>query len=276
MNHTFFISSGKFRNIHFPFDIEVDTPISVAKEMVQELDLTDNDVSVFAAMIDSEILSHIPDWAPRELSSRNNFRGKAILEDGGSSSVSSPTHTEASNHIIMERLPSGRKYWSDSPKDSGGSSPLRPGPFHLLLAESITSRDSWSEENVQSPVSARDANSSYQGSPLRHTDTDSDHEGKQEADEELTIPRESDSVQLEEKSVPNEGNSDDIKDIVEKLEDLMDEQQKELDELKQKHEVAVLDLLKELPQEIRLRVHSICNRNRHSKTKSLDQTSSMM
>lgn len=272
-------SSGKIRNIHFPFDIEVDTSIDVASEMVEELDLTDHDVSVIAAMIDSEIQSHIPDWAPRELSTRHNIRGKAILEDSGSSRVSSPTHTETSNPIVMERLPSGRKYWSDSPKDSGGSSPLRPGPSHLLLAESVTSRDSWSDENLQSPVSARDANSSYQGSPLRHVETDSDHDHdgcvKQEADddtvvplEEQTVPSESDSVQLEEKT---HADSDEIKDIVEKLEHLMDEQQKELDELKQKHELAVLDLLKELPQEIRLRVHSICNLNRNSKTKSMDQ-----
>ncbi|KAL8457972.1 hypothetical protein ACS0TY_035734 [Phlomoides rotata] len=307
-------SSGKIRNIHFPFDIEVDTSIDVASEMVEELDLTDHDVSVIAATIDSEIQSHIPDWAPKELFSRNNLRGKAILEDVGSSGAASPTHTETNNPIVMERLPSGRKYWSDSPKDSGGSSPLRPGPSHLLLAESITSRDSWSEDNLQSPVSARDANSSYQGSPLRHVETDSDHEGcvKQEADdtvpleektmpgesdsvqleetavpsegdsdkikdivkelEHLTMPGESDSVQLEEKTVSSEGDSDDIKYIVEKLEHLMDEQQKELYELKQKHELAVLEFLKEIPQEIRPRVLSICNLNRHSKTKSLDHT----
>ncbi|PHT46353.1 putative serine/threonine-protein kinase WNK1, partial [Capsicum baccatum] len=47
-------STGHIRNIHFPFDIEVDTANAVASEMVEELDLTDQDVSAIAAMIDSE------------------------------------------------------------------------------------------------------------------------------------------------------------------------------------------------------------------------------
>ncbi|KAK6123560.1 hypothetical protein DH2020_042708 [Rehmannia glutinosa] len=243
-------SSGHVRNIHFPFDIEVDTSTDVASEMVEELDLTDHDVSVIAAMIDSEIRCHIPDWEPREPSGNNSLTGKATLE---------------------KRTPSGRKYWSDSPKASGGSSPLRPGPSNLLLAESVTSGDSWSDENLQSPVSHKDVNSLYDASPLRHVDYDSDHDGcrKQEADlvlqdsqfgefDQVVDASENGSLPLEENKMPSETDSDDIKSIVEKLEHVLDEQLKELDELKKKHELAVLDLLKELPQEIHRRVLSIC------------------
>ncbi|KAL3634547.1 hypothetical protein CASFOL_021601 [Castilleja foliolosa] len=53
---------GPARNIYFPFDIETDTALSVATEMVAELDITDQDVTKIAEMIDGEIASLVPDW----------------------------------------------------------------------------------------------------------------------------------------------------------------------------------------------------------------------
>ncbi|KAL1568284.1 Serine/threonine-protein kinase wnk3, variant 2 [Salvia divinorum] len=245
-------SSGHIRNIHFPFDIEVDTSTDVASEMVEELALTDHDVSVVAAMIDSEIQSHIPDWVPRELSGRN----KATLEEVGSRPAS-PATTDSSNAIVMERLPSGRKYWHDSPKDSAENSPHKPGLSNLLLPESIVSRDSWSDENNQSPVGHRDNISSYEGSPLRHVTTlrsgDINH-GHDGSDDE--------SLSLGDNTIPTGNDSDDIKDIIKKLEHMLDDQQKELEELKKKHEGAITDVLNELPEEIRMRILSICNQKR--------------
>ncbi|PON73894.1 Serine/threonine protein kinase [Parasponia andersonii] len=55
---------GRIRNIYFPFDIEIDTALSVATEMVAELDITDQDVTGIADMIDGEISSLVPDWQP--------------------------------------------------------------------------------------------------------------------------------------------------------------------------------------------------------------------
>ncbi|EFJ11246.1 hypothetical protein SELMODRAFT_126444, partial [Selaginella moellendorffii] len=55
---------GHIRNIHFPFDVEGDTALSVASEMVAELDLSDQDVTTIAEMIDAEILNLVPDWKP--------------------------------------------------------------------------------------------------------------------------------------------------------------------------------------------------------------------
>ncbi|KAH1037510.1 hypothetical protein GLYMA_20G228000v4 [Glycine max] len=55
---------GRIRNIYFPFDIELDTAISVATEMVAELDMTDQDVTRIADMIDGEIASLVPEWRP--------------------------------------------------------------------------------------------------------------------------------------------------------------------------------------------------------------------
>ncbi|OVA05457.1 Protein kinase domain [Macleaya cordata] len=55
---------GRIRNIYFPFDIETDTALSVATEMVAELDITDQDVTKIADMIDGEIASLVPEWRP--------------------------------------------------------------------------------------------------------------------------------------------------------------------------------------------------------------------
>lgn len=258
----FFISSGHIRNIHFPFDIEMDTSTAVASEMVEELALTDHDVTVIAAMIDSEVQAHIPDWVPREPYGRN----KGSLEGSG---PSSPTTTESSNPIVMERLPSGRKYWSDSPKASAGNSPHKVGPSNLIRTESAVSRDSWSEENNQSPAGNRDG-SSYEGSPPRHADCDSDHDAEQEhsnsqpseAADHDHEESEDESPPLEENAVPGENEPDEMRYVMDKLEHLMEEQKRELEELKKKHEVAISDTLNELPEEVRLRVLIICNRNR--------------
>ncbi|KAK1380016.1 putative serine/threonine-protein kinase WNK9 [Heracleum sosnowskyi] len=53
---------GRIRNIYFPFDIEADTALSVAAEMVSELDITDQEVTKIAEMIDGEIISLVPEW----------------------------------------------------------------------------------------------------------------------------------------------------------------------------------------------------------------------
>lgn len=53
---------GRIRNIYFPFDTEIDTALSVAAEMVAELDIDDQDVTKIADMIDGVIASLVPDW----------------------------------------------------------------------------------------------------------------------------------------------------------------------------------------------------------------------
>uniref|UniRef100_A0A1J3K3X8 non-specific serine/threonine protein kinase n=1 Tax=Noccaea caerulescens TaxID=107243 RepID=A0A1J3K3X8_NOCCA len=100
-------SKGQIRNIHFPFNIETDTSFSVAIEMVEELDLTDDqDISTIAKMIDVEIHSHIPDWIPSRLNGDNSAMNKCL---------SSP------ESLRLDRFPSGRKFWS-SPKAGAGDS----------------------------------------------------------------------------------------------------------------------------------------------------------
>lgn len=55
---------GHVRNIYFPFDVENDTALGVATEMIAELNITDHDVAQIAEMIDGEVSSLVPAWKP--------------------------------------------------------------------------------------------------------------------------------------------------------------------------------------------------------------------
>lgn len=59
-----YISVGGARNIHFPFYINSDTPISIAEEMVEHLELKDADVAVIAELIHNMIFELVPNWKP--------------------------------------------------------------------------------------------------------------------------------------------------------------------------------------------------------------------
>ena len=59
-----FCDSGRVRNIYFPFDADADTALSVATEMVAELDITDHEVTHIAEMIDGEVGALLPHWTP--------------------------------------------------------------------------------------------------------------------------------------------------------------------------------------------------------------------
>ncbi|KAK6787757.1 hypothetical protein RDI58_016282 [Solanum bulbocastanum] len=273
-------STGHIRNIHFPFDIEVDTANAVASEMVAELDLTDQDVSTIAEMIDSEIRSYIPDWAPRENSS--NHITDEVASDNFTSGVGDdalpftidPAH---SGSLVLERLPSGRKYWSVSPKTtSNGSSPRRQGPSNTLLTDSPTHEDSWTEENEESPVIVREGGSSHVAALLGHED----YKSETYVDDDASVLRDSDfgdnahSVDFSYASRPHSSEERnnmisnsypaDIRQITEELEKLRGLQQKELNDLKKKHDSAISDLLSKLPPEIRgIYGHKISSHNLH-------------
>lgn len=57
-------SGGRVRNIHFEFYLDVDTALSVAGEMVEQLELADHDVPFIAEFIDYLIMRIVPGWKP--------------------------------------------------------------------------------------------------------------------------------------------------------------------------------------------------------------------
>ncbi|XP_071702156.1 probable serine/threonine-protein kinase WNK3 [Rutidosis leptorrhynchoides] len=228
-------ATGHVQNIHFPFDTDNDTSIAVASEMVQELALTDQDVSMIAEMIDAEIRSCIPDWAPRDYydDQEDNEPSGSIdsTSDHQNETPTSSTIKSCSSPglLALERLPSGRKYWSDSPK--GSFSPLRPRPSNV------------SEDTTQSgPACSQE-----------HTRKDEDGDDDDKEDE--------DDNEEDEDEGKNEDEDANVETVVQKLENLLIEQQKEMEELKKKHDLLVSDVLKKLPPEARQEVVTICKVN---------------
>ncbi|KAM5571902.1 putative serine/threonine-protein kinase WNK3 [Rosa sericea] len=224
-------STGHFRNIHFPFDIGEDTAIAVASEMVQELDLTDQDVSTIAELIDSEIQSHIPDWISGDNLdvdvSTSNSPVSDFKED-----ASSPIN-EFSN-LALERLPSGRKYWSDSPKAGNGNSPVKHGNSNLHSpAGSDNTRGT--DDNDKSP-------GSQEKSPRNEDDPNGAENSGSLNGDSLDA-----SIDLHNRNGAHLFEPEEVKIIVEKLENLLVQQKKELDELKRKHDSEISDVLHELP-----------------------------
>ncbi|XP_065852721.1 probable serine/threonine-protein kinase WNK9 isoform X2 [Euphorbia lathyris] len=88
---------ARIRNIYFPFDIETDTALSVATEMVAELDITDQDVTKIADMIDGEIASLVPEWRSGPgIEETPRFANQTLCENCAS--------TRTSNGSLMDFL----------------------------------------------------------------------------------------------------------------------------------------------------------------------------
>ncbi|KAL0414537.1 UNVERIFIED_CONTAM: Serine/threonine-protein kinase WNK1 [Sesamum radiatum] len=89
---------GRVRNIYFPFDIETDTALSVATEMVAELDITDQDVTRIAEMIDGEIASLVPEWTTGVgIEESPNYRNSSCCQNCASDG--SPDRPRKSLHV---------------------------------------------------------------------------------------------------------------------------------------------------------------------------------
>lgn len=268
---------GHYRNIHFPFDIEADTAVAVASEMVEELDLSDQDVSTIAEMIDAEIRSHVSDWASRELP-EDSFAGAVVSPDSSASEAKedgSPFLNESTlsaGNLALERLPSGRKYWSDSPKAFGGSSPAKSSPSHLSSrVDSVAAGSSSTGDNENSPDSHEDTENQcsdalHEESEDERVSDDDNNSEEKEASLPVDLHLGDNNSAAADLHSSNRGNplednyleSEDVEIIAEKLETLLMKQQDELNELKRKHELAISDLLTGLSPEIRQKVLNMC------------------
>lgn len=125
---TTLISAGHIRNIHFPFNIVADSAMSVASEMVAELDLSDQDVTTIAEMIDVEILALVPEWNPGVAVDENGVIGG---EHGLPSDEDNHNNVQEESDIVATMSSEGsgvdhhpissRKTCSHSPKVSSMS-----------------------------------------------------------------------------------------------------------------------------------------------------------
>ncbi|KAL0313405.1 UNVERIFIED_CONTAM: Serine/threonine-protein kinase WNK8 [Sesamum radiatum] len=69
--------SGRVRNVHFIFYLNADTALSIAAEMVDQLDLCKDDVAIIAELINSLISQFMPCWG---MSSGSLSESKRLLE----------------------------------------------------------------------------------------------------------------------------------------------------------------------------------------------------
>ncbi|XP_060218363.1 probable serine/threonine-protein kinase WNK10 [Lycium barbarum] len=92
--------SGRVRNIHFNFYLYADTALSVAAEMVEQLQLDDHDVDFIADFIDYSIMKMLPSWKPSDYhSSRGRSQREEALENYLTSSPIPPTSNARQDNI---------------------------------------------------------------------------------------------------------------------------------------------------------------------------------
>ncbi|GFY93517.1 hypothetical protein Acr_08g0019130 [Actinidia rufa] len=83
---------GRVKNIHFLFHLDADTALSVASEMVEQLELADHDVAFISEFIDYLISRILPGWKP---SSDYNLSGSPYV----GSLVLTNDLTQMANHV---------------------------------------------------------------------------------------------------------------------------------------------------------------------------------
>lgn len=249
--------------------------------MVEELDLTDQDVSTIAEMIDSEISYHTPDWTQKELSG-DHSGGEMPISDCFDSEVKddgSPMTSESgpsSKSLALERLPSGRKYWSDSPtKGSDGNSPIKSAPSNLSTLVDLLTEGGSLTENDKSSGSNRKENDPNGAALLKlpedicmHVDgfnkekkpgssTDLQARDRNDGADDL-LPSNRPHLLGENRTMLCNNKPEDVKIIAEKLAKLLLKQQNELEELKRQHQSAIYDFFKELSPATRQKVLDTC------------------
>ena len=74
--------TGRVRNIHFLFYLDTDTALSVAGEMVEQLELADHNVAFIAELIDDLILRLLPGWKPSFEHSSTRATGSSATAEG--------------------------------------------------------------------------------------------------------------------------------------------------------------------------------------------------
>ncbi|GLJ56098.1 hypothetical protein SUGI_1204290 [Cryptomeria japonica] len=89
---------GHARNIHFLFFLDSDTAFSVAREMIEQLDLSDLDLMPIAGLIDSLIAGLVPEWKAGVFIDENNDISENAVEN-----ISDEHHLHVVDEDQMER-----------------------------------------------------------------------------------------------------------------------------------------------------------------------------
>ncbi|KAG0489298.1 hypothetical protein HPP92_008109 [Vanilla planifolia] len=250
-------SSGESHDVCFTFDIESDTSICVATELVAEFNLKDQDITLIADKMDTEIQNHFPDLVLVRLDEdhyNKTIPKKNFIEEDKIQDLPNNFHgvhlgghgleQQSSGELVLERLPSGRKYWSDSPNKSPDSDGALPG-----VNGSVDNL----QDNSHHNFNANEAD------PMKDSSKGMIEQMFIKEFNLLSLTRNGIEARSQEpEHTLEESNFEDFGAVVQRLEDLMFKHQKELDELRTRHDLAIADLLKELPLNLRSKAFNIC------------------
>ncbi|XP_073099336.1 probable serine/threonine-protein kinase WNK7 isoform X2 [Elaeis guineensis] len=114
---------GHANNVDFLFYLDSDTSLSVASEMVEQLELAQKDIKLIAGLIDSLIINLIPGWKPCvaigrliTLDGTRNPKDLQLVECGKFSNVSSQSISKAADVFVPRPfVDSSSKEGSDQP-----------------------------------------------------------------------------------------------------------------------------------------------------------------
>lgn len=123
------VISGHVSNIHFVFYLNADTAISIAEEMVEQLDLSHEDVVSIAELIDNLIMKLVPSWNPSlgsTASQQNGLLKGSPVSQGNSISLKCPGEPGSNNAFaeavsqqgVLSELASGKYQYNQESSDS--------------------------------------------------------------------------------------------------------------------------------------------------------------
>lgn len=82
------------KNIHFTFYLDTDTAFSIAEEMVEQLDLSNEDVAIIAELVDGLIMKLVPYRSP-------SFRSTSRIPHCSSGGENGATSKAVSDHDLL-------------------------------------------------------------------------------------------------------------------------------------------------------------------------------
>ncbi|XP_035550013.1 probable serine/threonine-protein kinase WNK10 isoform X2 [Juglans regia] len=96
---------GQVRNIHFAFYLDSDTAIAIAEEMVEQLDLSKDDVAIISELIDNLITKLVPRWKSSfencSSEAHGSFGFSHVLQTGGNSGTAEdPAEAVVEHHVL--------------------------------------------------------------------------------------------------------------------------------------------------------------------------------
>jgi len=148
--------SGHARNIHFLFYLDSDTAMSVAAEMVEQLELADWDVTFIADFIDLLIVNLVPGWRPVNDAVANSYRqseSELVIASHQDLSGLVPDYALVDGMMHQKDVNASSNGYVDSVSSAtnlGGSQGSEGSVISVQLAESSKSVSDYGAENYGS------------------------------------------------------------------------------------------------------------------------------